>query len=184
MALQKDPTRFNVRGGPELFFRQLISGGAGTAFTSLGYIKNLQLLLTPEMLDGVAADGNVFTSIRVSTKGEMKATLQQTDAETFNFLMGTDGKFYEFFYPVLMENGDTQEINFFARIAEGIDASFQPGERTLPLNAIIIKPKAAYTRAPTDYNNSTAKYIVMIQNAVAKGVPTDTVGTVYTAVIA
>ena len=184
MALQKDPTRFNVRGGPELWVRQLVSGSTSTTWTSLGYIKSLQLLLTPEMIDGVAADGNIFTSVRVSTKGEMRAVLQQTDAETFNWLMATDGKYWEFFYPVLMENGDTQEINFFARVAEGIDASFQPGERTLPLNATIIKPKAAYTRAPADYDNSTAKYIVMIQNAVAKGKPTDQVGTVYTAVIA
>lgn len=185
MGLQKDRTRINAKGGGNLYARQLVSGSTDTAFVNLGQLVSSGLDDSPAMVDSVNEGGELVMTQVGSRKAKWDAVLMQAGIDEINLLRQADGKFYEIYYAVPLKNGNTQEVVACpVIIVPKVTLAFAAAtQRNIPVEIIFLMPKAAYTRNPTDYNNSTPNYYVMIENAVAKGAPVDQVGTVYTAVV-
>lgn len=184
MAMQKDRTRFNVRGGGNLQLRQLVSGSVSTTWSSMGHMMSDKLNDAPSMQDFVNDAGDMLSVLVGAFKITWEGVLMQVGIDEINFIRNTGGLFFEMYYSVVLANGNTQEFNGIVMLEPKVVLNFASNaKRDIPVMMTFIKAKAAYTRTPTDYNNPNIDYYLVLENAVAKGLPTDQVGTVYTATI-
>jgi hypothetical protein len=184
MALQKSRTRINVKGGGTLKIREL-SPSASDTFLDVGYVTSDTLLDEHTMVDSVDDAGNFIDTKSGAQKVTWKAVLKQTSIDEINLLKNAVGKYYDLFYSVVLANGNTQEFRvWLGKIKPGLVLEFASAtERKLELEITALMPKATFTATPTDYNVTAGAYYVVIDNAVAKGTPSDTAATMATAIL-
>lgn len=186
--MAKDRTEINVNGASSFQFRQLISGGVSTTFTEPSYVKSNTLDDNPTMVESKDAQGFVINVQVGEDSAKMTVNLLQSSKAVIDVLQTARGKFFEAYLKVPLSNGKFQEYNFpLCKIVPKVNLNFVANtERIVAYEIIMLKPKATYTRVPTNYNNNASDgpyYWVMTENAAAVGVPTDTDGAVYTAVV-
>ena len=184
MALAKARTRINVKGGGTLKIREL-SPTASDTFLDVGYVTSDILLDEPSMVDSVDEAGQFIDTKSGAQKVTWKAILKQTSIDEINLLKNAVGKYYDLFYSVVLAGGNTQEFRvWLCKLKPLINLEFSAAkERTLEVEFTALMPKATFTATPTDYNVTAGAYYVVIENAVAKGTPTDTAATMATAIL-
>jgi len=183
--MSKLRSKIGIKGGGILYIRELVNGSSSTTWTDLGYIKQTPISQEAAMLESTDETGAMIT-INVGNKSaKLTPTLMQAEKANIDIIRNAEGKYYEFYYIAPLGGGAFwQEWNGFGVIVPKFALTHAANtERGLPLELIVLKPKASYVRTPTDYNNTTGDYFVLIENATAKGAPTDTVDAAYDAMV-
>lgn len=175
MALQKDRRRVNVKGGGILQVRE-IDPGTGT-FADLGFISDDVFTDEHTMVESIDSKGDYIDTKSGARKVQWTSTLMQTSKEEIDLMRNAEGKYYELYYKVVLNNANIQEFVIpIARITPGAVLEFKSAtQRTIKLTITALAPAAALTRTPTDYNTTIWTPYVLVENAVAVGVPTDAV---------
>lgn len=184
MALEKSRLRINVKGGGTLRIRELSPTPSNT-FLDVGYVTTDTLLDEPTMVDSIDEVGNFIDTKSGAQKVTWKTVLKQTSIDEINLLKNAVGKYYDLFYSVLLANGNTQEFRvWLGKIKPILTLEFAAAtERKIEVEITALMPKATFTTTPTDYNVTAGNYYVVIENVVAKGVPTDTAASMATAIL-
>jgi hypothetical protein len=185
MALVKNRTRINVKGGGLLKLREL-SPTASDTFLDAGYLGGTDLDDAHDMVESKDERGFVIDYKSGGEAPVLKSVLKQSGIDEINLLKNAVGKYYEAYYYVKLQNGNIQEINIpLCKIKPGPSLKMAAAtERTLDLeiHMLAIPGESAIVRAPTDYNIDPAvnRYYVLLESATAKGVTTDTAATMWT----
>lgn len=184
MALEKSRLRLNVKGGGTLRIRELSPTPSNT-FLDVGYVTSDIILDEPTMVDSVDEMGNFIDTKSGAQKVTWKAVLKQTSIDEINLLKNAVGKYYDLFYSVLLSNGSTQEFRvWLCKLKPLLNLEFAAAtERKLEVEFTALMPKGTFTATPTEYNVTAGAYYVVIENAVAKGVPTDAAASMATAIL-
>jgi len=183
MALQKDRIRENVKGGGVLKIREIYPNATNT-FSDLGYLNGTDFKDERTENESMDEAGNFINVLTTGQKVTIETVLKQTSIDEINLLKNSEGKYYDLYYSVKLQNGNTQELSIpLCKLKAGVTLSFKPEARTLPLTIYALAPKSDYTRTPTDYNVTVNVPYTLIENATAKGVPTDTASALATAIL-
>ena len=179
----KDRRQINVKGGGKVYYREIDPTPSNT-FIDLGYIKESALNDIYNMIKSIDDAGHKIDNKEAGQEVTFTTKLMQTAKEQIDFQRLAAGKYFDIYIPILLNNGYTQEIRFpVARIVPGAKLEFKPVERTIDITIDALCPKAAFTATPTDYNVTENVPYIMIENAIAKGAPSDTASSLATAVI-
>ena len=169
-----DRRQINVKGVRELFLREL-DPTPSDIFLSVGHLKSLKFSDGYNMVESINGAGELVDWKEAGQKVVATAELMQTDKAQIDFQRLAAAKYFEGFFAVLLNNGDTQEFSLtLCRLKPGQDLDFKPGERLIMMEFHMLAVFSALTRTPADYNVVVGKPYVMIQNTVPKGLPTDT----------
>lgn len=185
MALARNRTRQDVNGGGILKLRE-ISPTASDTFLDAGYLGGSDLGDEHSIIKWIDEVGNVINAQSGQREAGIKSVLQQSGIDEINLLKNARGKYYDvYYYKKNLESGLIQELSAgICKLKPGPVISMKSNtQRTLALEIYFLAPKAAFTRTPTDYNIVADEPYVLIENAVAKGVPTDTAATMAAAIL-
>lgn len=184
MALGKSRLKIAVKGGGTLQIRELYPTPTNS-YSDLGYVENDIVLEESDVIDSVDETGLVIQSQSGNKKLTWKSTLLQTGIDEINLLRNADGKYYDLYYSVLLPNGNTQEFRvWLCKLKPNLNLEFSSGAtRKIEVEFTALAPKANFTATPTDYNVVAGKYYVVIENATAKGAPTDTASSMANAIL-
>ena len=187
--MAKSRTEIFVNGVNDVEIRELTSGGAGTTYTDVGHVKKVVIADAPDMVESKNSAGEFINDQVGADNTRFVVTLMQASKAVIDILRNARGKYYDVYMRANLPNGNIQEIvmapvKLMPKVGLDFGAST---ERDVEMEIVCLKPKAGHTRAPVDYNNNAADgpyYYVLIETATTpKGLPSDTVGTVYTAVM-
>jgi hypothetical protein len=184
MALGKDRSRINVRGGGTLLMREL-KPTATDGFSDMGVVESIVLSDESGMIDIPDAEGNALEYLQGSRRVGIEITLAQTSKDEVDFVTNCGGKYYDVFYAVPMEDLTTQSISFcLVKFKPGNQLTFAGStKRTCKLTGVALAPKAAFTRTPTAFNIVKNAPFVVYQNLTPGATPSDTASSVATAII-
>lgn len=187
LALGRDRTRINVKGGGLLKLRETSPTQTDT-FSDAGYLGGTDLNDEHNMLEIIDEVGNLIDALSGGRKAMLKGILKQTSIDEINLLKNAVGKYYDAYYYVKLNNGRFQELTAIpCKIKPGPVLSFKSAtERTIELTIYFLAPKASATRAPVAYNVTVDEPYVLIEGAAATGVPTEattTFGTLISTVL-
>lgn len=184
MALGKDRSRINVRGGGDLYIREL-KPTATDAFSQLGIIEKFEIVPDFGMMDIPDAEGNILDFLAGQKRFGINITLAQSSKDELDFIHNASGKYYDMLYNVPMEDGTTQQWSFcLVKFEPGSPLSFAGSTKRSPmLKGVALAPKAAFTRTPTTFNIVKNTPFVLYQNASPAATPSDTAATMATAII-
>ena len=188
MSLGRFRIRENARGGGNLWIRQ-ISPTASNTFLDLGWLGGTTLDDKQTAVESKDERGDLVIVLYSDRTAMLKTILHQVSQDEIDLVnnISNQNVFYDIYYPVVLENGATQEISAgLCQIKMGVPIEYKPGQRTLPCDIYMLAPAAAFTRTPTDYNVVISPEripYVMITNTVAKGKPTDTASSLATAIL-
>lgn len=184
MALEKSRTRIAIKGGGTLRIRELYPT-ATNSFSDLGYIENDILLEESDMIDSIDETGLIVQTQSGNKKVTWKSVLLQTGIDEINLLRNADGKYYDLYYSVVLPNGNTQEFRvWLCKIKPVLNLEFSATTpRKIEVEFTALAPKGSFTTTPTDYNVVPGKYYVAIENATAKGVPSDSASSMASAIL-
>ena len=184
MALGKDRSRINIRGGSTLLIREL-KPTATDAFSDLGVVE--KIVLTPDMgmIDIPDAEGNMLDYLAGQKRWGIEITMAQSSKDELDFILNCGGKYYDVFYQVTMEDTTTQTWSLcLCKFQPGTPLTFAGSTKRSPmLTGVALAPKAAFTRNPTSLNIVKNVPIVTHQNATPAATPTDTASSMATAII-
>lgn len=185
MALAKSRLRLNVKGNGTVKIREIYPTQTD-AFSDVGYVDGSVLEDLYNMIESVDEHGDFIDSKPSGEMVKYKFNLKQSTIDEINLLRNADGKYYDLYILGVLANGNSIEISAIpVKIKPGFSLDMAGGkERGLPCEMSLLAPKATATRAPTDYNVTVNKPFVLIENAVAKGVPTEATGTFTTLITA
>lgn len=173
----------SVKGGGDLQYRQ-IDPTPGSSFTSMGYLKQVNLSDQYTMNESRDAAGNVIDYKESGQVLVVKGTLMQTTKTEIDVQRLAKGQYHEFYYYVLLNNGNTQEFSIpIARLKPGQALDFKMGERTIEMEIHALWPAANFTRTPTAYNVTQGVPYVLTEGATPNGAPTDSATTLAAAVL-
>jgi hypothetical protein len=184
MALGKDRSRINVKGGGTCLIRE-IRPTATDAFSNLGVIERVSLNDEAGMIDVPDAEGNALEYLQGSKRVGIEIVLAQTTKDEIDFVTNCGSKYYDVLYAVLLENGNTQQLSFpLVKFKPGSQLTFAGStKRTVMLTGVALAPKAAFTRNPTAFNITANVPFVIYENATPAATPTDTASSMATAII-
>jgi hypothetical protein len=185
MALARDRTRQDLNGGGLLKLRE-ISPTPSDTFLDPGYLGGTDFGDEHSVIKWIDEVGNVINAQTGQREAGIKGVLQQTSLDEINLLKNARGKYYDvYYYKKNFETGKIQELSACCcKLKPGPVLSMKSNtQRTLALEIYFLAPKAAFVRTPTDYNVTADEPYVLIENAVAKGVPIDTAASLATAVL-
>ncbi len=187
MANLRDRTRQNVRGGGVLKLRQLYPSPSDT-FVDVGILGGTDLADAHTMVEQKDERGLMIDVMSSGNVATLDTQLKQSGIDEINLINQSRGKYYEAYYPVKLNNGNTQELNVaICKIDPNLKMALKQGERNVPLKIYMLTPATAATRTPTGYNITTdpdgnpVPYVIA-ENAVALGAPSDAAATVWAAV--
>lgn len=183
MALSRDRTRINVKGGGLAKIRE-ISPTQTDGLSDLGYLGGSDVNDEHNVIEIVDETGSLIDALSGGQKAYMKTVLKQTSADEINLLRNAVGKYYDFYYYAKLNNGRFQELSAIpCKIKPGQVLSYKSAtERTIEVTIYFLNPKAAATRAPVAYNVIADQPYVLIEGAAATGVPTE-ITTTFTTLI-
>lgn len=184
LALSRDRLRQNVRGGGLAKLREIYPTPSDT-FLDLGYLNGTDLTDDHNMIEITDEAGNFIDTLSGSQKAMMKTVLTQSSIDEVLLRKNARAKYYDLYYSVLLANGNTQEVSAgIVKIKAGGNLEFKSGTlRGIELEIYFLAPKGDFTRTPVDYNIVAPAPYVIIENAVAKGLPSDTATNLKTAVL-
>lgn len=188
MSLQRVRTRENAKGGGVLWIRQ-ISPTPSDTFIDIGWLGGTTLDDKQTSIESKDERGDLAIILYSDRTAMLKTILHQVSQDEIDLVnkLSNQNAFYDIYYPVLLSNGDTQEISAgICQIKMGVPIDYKSAQRTLPCDIYMLAPKGAYTRTPTDYNVVVSPErlpYVMITNTVAKGKPSDTASALATAIL-
>jgi len=169
----RDRRQINVKGGGYLSLRE-IDPTPTNGFTLLGFIGESTWDVAFNMVESKDDAGNYIDTKEAGQMVSFESSLLQSDKVQADFMITAASKYFEFYYKVLLNNGQTQELLFpLARLNPGMKWDFKAAERRTPLKFWALWPQTALTRVPTDYNSAIGEYYKLIQNTVPKGEPSD-----------
>lgn len=174
MSLQVNRKRLFVKGGGPLQVRQIDPTPSNT-FLSLGWIEEEKFAPDYKPVEFEDEMGNQVDYKSSALIVVWHAKLMQAGIDEINFIRNSDGQAFEFYYPLALANGNTQEYLLpVCRIKQSVPLDFKAGtKRVIDLEIHALAPAIALTRTPTDYNTAQYQPYVVIENAVAKGAPSD-----------
>lgn len=183
MALGKDRSRINVRGGGDILIRELKPTPVD-AFTNLGIVEKFEIIPDLGMMEIPDAEGNLLDWLSGLKKFGVNITLAQSSKEEIDFVNNAGGKYFDVLYNVPMEDTTTQQFSIcLLKIAPGTPLTFAGStKRPVVLSGMALAPSAAYTRTPTAFNIVKNVPIVIYQNATPAATPTDVAATLYAAI--
>ncbi|MBE3141478.1 MAG: hypothetical protein IMZ53_12960 [Thermoplasmata archaeon] len=189
MANQLDRSRFNVKGGGRVYVRQIYpdpSAGAAT-FLDLGVVGGGDFDDAHDMIPIYDGAGNLWDNQSGKQTAVITFDLLQSGLDEINLIRNSGGKFYEVYYPVLLSNGSTQELDAaICKFDQNLKLAFKVGHRTIPLKVYMLVPKAATIdrtgTIATNYDVANQQPFVLIESATAKGMPEDTAAALSTLV--
>lgn len=176
MALQKDRSRINVKGGGDLRIRELKPTPTST-FSKIGHIKGTDFIDEHTMVESIDDSGNYIDTNSGARKAMIKSVLMQSSLEEINLMRNAVGKYYEVYYRCVLANGSIQELSIaVAKIKPGAVLAMKSAtERDIELEIYCLAPNADLVRAPVAYNVTENEPYVLIENTAGndKGEPTD-----------
>ena len=183
-ALGKDRKRINVKGGGTWLARELAPTPVD-GFSDWGVIESFTITTDAGMMDILDAAGNMLEFISGQNRVGLELVLDQSNTDEIALVKAFDGRYYDVFYQVLLQNGDTQSWSFcLCKFAPGVNATFAGStKRTLKLVGVGLAPKAAFTRTPTALNIVINVPFIMVQATSPTATPTDTAASMATAII-
>jgi hypothetical protein len=183
MALQRDRSRINVKGGGLMKIRQ-IAPAASDSFLDVGYIKDSELGDAFTMVDSINDAGKFIDTNAGAHKVVWKTTLMQSSIDEINLIRTAEGKYFDLYYSCPLANGNVQEFSAaIVKIKPGAVLAFKSAtERNIAIEITFLSPGGAFTRTPTAFNVVSGVEYVLTEGASANGAPSDTASTLYTAV--
>jgi hypothetical protein len=186
MALGKDRTRINVKGGGLFKIEEITSGGVLTSMRDLGFIQSCDFTDVHSMVESVSADGKLLNNQSGGNKPEMSVVLMQTTADEINLLANLQNKLYHVYYQVLLDGPTVRYQEIYApccRISQGLTLKFASATmRTLEVKVSILWPKTAVTVTPAGLSVPAGQYYTIAETATTPlGEVTTATGTIYTA---
>jgi hypothetical protein len=170
MALARNRTRINVKGGGKLYIRE-ISPTASNTYLDLGYLQSTEFMNDNAMVGEVDEAGVLPDMNQGSQKATLKAVLKQSSIDEINLLNNAAGKYYELYYKnANLANGYVQELSIpIAKLKVGTTLKGASAtERQLELEVYALAPKAAYTRGVTAFNVTENVPFILTENATAQ----------------
>ena len=191
MAVSRDRTRQNAKGGGLLQLRQ-ISPNASNTFLDVGYLGGTDLDDKHETIDAKDETGIYVDLLDGGQVAQIKSVLMQSSIDEINLVKTASGLYFELYYKVNLNNGRIQEINAaICKITPGVTLAYKgQTQRTIAITITLLSPKAAFVRNPVSYNIAADAFgvlppYVIIENAAGAGigVPVDTAAAVATGVL-
>ena len=188
MSLGRVRTRENAKGGGVLWIRE-ISPTASDTFLDLGWLGGTTLDDKQTSIESKDERGDLSIILYSDRTAMLKTILHQVSQDEIDLVnkISNQNAFYDIYYPVLLENGDTQEISAaICQIKMGVPIEYKAAQRSLACDIYMLAPAAAFTRTPTAFNVVVSPErlpYVMTTNTVAKGKPSDTASTLATAIL-
>jgi hypothetical protein len=187
MANQLDRSRFNVKGGGQIWAREIYPTPLASAtFMNLGVMEGLELDSGQDSIQIFDGAGQLWDNQTSKQTAIITFNLSQSGIDEINFVLS--GMFFEMYYPVLLSNGAYQELNaVLCKCEQAVKVPFKPGHRTIPVKMYMCVPKTAtITRTGTiaaNYSIANQAPFVLLQHASTPyGAPDDLATTVSTAV--
>lgn len=179
MALQKDRSRINVKGGGDLRLRELKPTASDT-FLKIGNIKGTDFIDEHTMVESIDDAGNYIDTNSGARKFTIKTVLMQSSADEINLMRNAVGKYYELYYKVRLQNGNYQEFSIaVGKIKPGMVLAMKSAtERDIELEIYGLAPNADLARTPTAYNVTENEPYVFVEGASPTDVPSDTASSV------
>ena len=171
--MAKNRRIISVKGGGTLKVRE-IDPTPAASFTDVGFLGDSKIADIYNMVESKDDAGNYIDTKEAGEMVTFESTLKQTSKTQIDFMRTAKDKYFEAYYPCLLNNGDTQEWLFMVcRITPGAEMEFKPGERTIKLTVKALWPATALTRTPTDWNSLVGEYYKLLEGGTAIGAPTD-----------
>lgn len=174
MALGFDRRRISVKGGGTLKIRQIDPTPAAT-FDTLGFITDTTFADEHTLVESVDDAGRYIDAKSGAQKVTLTTTLMQTTKEEIDTMKTAEGKYFEVYYVVQLNNANYQELLFpVCRIEPGATLEYKSAtQRTIAIKIHALAPATALTRTPTTWNSSQWQYYVLYENAAAANAPSD-----------
>lgn len=185
LALARDRTRINVKGGGLLKTEVIASGGSAVTMLDLGYLDESGLTIERNMTEFRDDKGNVINVISGGEDWKFDIVLQQSSIDEINLVKNSADEFRHFYYQNKLANGRFQEIYIpLAKIINALELKFKaPDKRLIKVTIQALMPKGAVTVTPAAFNVPADAYGVIIESATAQGEITTATGTIYTAAV-
>jgi hypothetical protein len=188
MALGKNRTRINIKGGGLLKIEEITSGGALTTMRDVGFIKSVNFTDDHAMVESVSADGKFLNNQSGGNKPSLVVTLLQTTIDEINLLKDIVNRLYHVYYQVLLDGPVVTYQELYmpcCRISQGLVLNFASAtERTLELKVSVLWPKGVVTVTPAGLSVPVgSSYTVAETLTTPLGEVTTTTGTIYTAAV-
>lgn len=172
--MAKDRRQISVKGGGTLKARIIDPTADQGAFVDLGFLGETTFTDTYNMVESKDDAGNYIDTKEAGQEVTLESSLLQTSKTQIDFMKDAKNRYFEAYYPVTLNNGQVQELLFpVCRIIPGQVLEFKAAERRIKLTLKVLWPATALTRTPADYNSVAGEYYKLIENAVAKGAPSD-----------
>jgi hypothetical protein len=185
MALQKDRTRLNVKGGGLLKIRQLTSGGAETTMLDVGYLDETTFTIEGDFTVSQSEDGQVVEALTSGEVVKIKSVLKQSTKDEIDVIATAEGKYFHAYYYCVLGNGNYQEIYIaLCKINPNLSLEYKRGtERKVPIEIVALTPKGTVTVTPSAFNTTPPAVFVMTEAGSAYGQVTTATGTIYSAAV-
>lgn len=175
MALGLDRRRINVKGGGQLFVRE-IDPTPAASLSSVGFIDSDNFIDEHSIVESVDSKGDFIDAKSGARKVTIKSVLKQTSKDEIDLMTSLAlGRYYEAYYVVQLNNGSYQEfVAPVCRIIPGVNLEFKSAtERHIELTIQVLAPKAALTRTPSAYNSVAWQPYALTEGVSANGAPSD-----------
>lgn len=174
MANQFDRRRISVKGGGLLQLRE-IDPTPTTSFSTIGFISATEFLDSHTLVESIDDKGDFIDTKSGARAVSLKTTLMQTTKEEIDWMKNAEGKYFEAYYKVTLNNGQIQELVMpVCRVKPGVELSFQSAtQRTIALEVHVLAPATALTRTPSAYNSAQWVPYVLTEGGSANGAPSD-----------
>jgi hypothetical protein len=188
MALGRNRTRINIKGGGLFKIEQIASGGALTSMRDVGFIKSVDFEDAHNMVESVSADGKFLNIQSGGNKPTMTVVLLQTTADEIGLLANLQNLLWHCYYQVLLDGPVVTYQEIYApccRITQGLTLKYASAtERTLELKVSILWPKATVTVTPAGLSVPFGSSYTVVETATTPlGEVTTATGTIYTAAV-
>lgn len=175
MANQFDRRRISVKGGGTLKVRE-IDPTPSTPFSVIGFITDTTFFDTHNMVESIDDKGDQIDMKSGGQTVRIQSTLMQTAKDEIDLMAAAEGKYFEVYYLVQLNNGNYQEFLMpVCRIRPGTELSFKAAtQRTISLEIFALAPAIALgTRAPMGFVTAQWEPYKLVEGAGAIGAPTD-----------
>jgi len=138
MALGKDRTRINIKGGGLLQLKELPAG----SFLDVGYLKESEIIDNHATEDNNAETGEYVGLLLGDRKVIFKSALMQSSKDEIDLIRNSVGKTYEGRYQVPIADG-TNVWQLWAlgelQIVPNFNLNFSTKRRDIPLELVLLK---------------------------------------------
>lgn len=187
MALAKDRTKINVKGGGLLKIRETTAAGAETTMLDVGYLSNVVVAQDGKMVEIPNDSGMLIQMLSGGLSFTIEGTLLQVGKDEMDVLLTASDKFFYAYYQALMSNTKYQEIYIgLCKIEANMEKNYAAGSpQTLRIriHALLGKHTGTVTLAPTAANHAVGVVAVLAENAAAQGEITTVASTIYSSFV-